>query len=457
MRVKTKLPQEEEHRRRRKYQLASERRLEDRTGQCKTTSKSGTRFPKAAARTTKEAMRSYLKRWRLESFPPHPKTFKEFCKQVREERYTSILKSMHAKLEAHVKVDDDGEEHIIYYDRDYVQEVMRNTKYFFLDGTFQCRPGRMKGIAQIFNVMGIKLGRAAVMFEVLMSRRTQKSYEAVFKHIKEVCEFSELTVTMCDFEQPMRAAFSVYWPEVSVVGCNVHFDRALYQKLKELKVDMNNEDVKKNINWILALAFLPSDLIQETYDDIKEGMPFPIRCILEKFLEYFERFWLGIVKPDGFPIFGLFQRSNNISEQLNSKYLQYMGRGPTSCEYSRDDIDFDHSLFLPEIEVRQQNLGQRLLKLRKKQAERLRLREREDGDSAIDVESNAGAESQENGDDIDEANAIENNDEENVIVDSDSEEDSSNEGCSPGEEEISSEDDLNLEHNTKKKIDRSGK
>ncbi|KAJ8666371.1 hypothetical protein QAD02_008033 [Eretmocerus hayati] len=405
MPVKTKLPQEEEHRRRKKYQPASERRLEDRTFQCKTTSKSGTRyyncktlfcparaqseplidgtyselilthdhalccqpdddesiqmhewckkqaqseyrrldktwdeavekFPKAAARTTKEAMRSNLKRWRLERFPPHPKTFKEFCEQVREERYTSILKSMHAKLEAHVIVDDDGEEYIIYYDRDFVQGVMRNTKYFFLDGTFQCRPGRMKGIALIFNVMGVKLGRAAVMFEVLMSRRTQKAYEAVFKHIKGVCEFSELKDTMCDFEQPMRAAFSVYWPEVSVVGCNVHFDRAIYQKLKELKVDMNKEDVKKYINWILALAFLPSDLIQETYDDIKEGMPFPIRCILEKFLKYFERFWLGIVKPDGFSIFGLFQRSNNISEQLNNKYLQYMGRGPTSCEFS---------------------------------------------------------------------------------------------------------------------------
>ncbi|KAJ8678188.1 hypothetical protein QAD02_013975, partial [Eretmocerus hayati] len=73
--------------------------------------------------------------------------------------------------------------------------------------------------------------------------------------------------------------------------------------------------------------------------------------------------------------------------------------------------------------------------------ERLRLREREDGDSAIDVESNTGAESQANGDDIDEANAIENNDEGNAIVDSDSEEDSSNEGCSPEEEEISEEDD----------------
>ncbi|KAJ8664509.1 hypothetical protein QAD02_006171 [Eretmocerus hayati] len=172
------------------------------------------------------------------------------------------------------------------------------------------------------------------MFEVLMSRRTKKAYDAVFKHIKSVCGFDELKVAMCDFEQPMRSAFAVYWPNVSVVGCNVHFDRAIYRKLKDLKINMSNGDVKKYIGRILALAFLPADIIEDTYYSIKEEMPTSIRLILDELCKYFEKFWIKIVTPGGFSIFGLFQRSNNISEQLNSKYLQYMGRAPSPCKFS---------------------------------------------------------------------------------------------------------------------------
>lgn len=62
------------------------------------------------------------------------------------------------------------------------------------------------------------------MFMVLMTRRTEKPYRAVFQHMLEVCDFRELRILMSDFEGPMRTAMDLF-PNAVVKGCNWHFDR----------------------------------------------------------------------------------------------------------------------------------------------------------------------------------------------------------------------------------------
>ncbi|KAJ8665574.1 hypothetical protein QAD02_007236 [Eretmocerus hayati] len=305
------------------------------------------RLPKAAEKTTKEKMRSDMNRWRRESFPPHPKTFEELCKQAREERYNSILRSMDRKLECHVLVDADDCEHIIYYDKEFVRTKMRNTKYLFLDGTFKCRP-KTEGIAQIFNVMGIKLGRTAPMFQVLMSRRTENAYNKVFEHIEEVCAFDKLQVAMCDFEQPLRSFVAKNWPNVHIAGCNVRFDRvkypfridfhwnlmqfnhsftslqAIYRKLKELKVDMSDPEHQKR--WDTADAL---QSISDLKGNVKQQM---------------ER-WKEDRLAFGFAI-------KNTPKTIPAEA----------------DIDFDHKLFLSNLEARQDNVEQRANSLQLKEA-----------------------------------------------------------------------------------------
>lgn len=91
---------------------------------------------------------------------------------------------------------------------------------------------------------------------------------------------------------------------------------------------------------LLALAYLPSDKIQAAYTTLKNALPRDRQNVLRGFLNYFERYWLGVVKPHGFSVHGLGRRTNNISESYNSKLQHKLGPHPGPwdflCEYDKN-------------------------------------------------------------------------------------------------------------------------
>ena len=69
-----------------------------------------------------------------------------------------------------------------------------------------------------------------------------------------------------------------------------------------------------------------------------------IRKLPKNFLGYFERYWLKVVKPDGFSVFGLPQRTNNCSESFNNSLKHTLGHRPVPCEFLRKSINNCHDI-----------------------------------------------------------------------------------------------------------------
>ncbi|KAJ8684841.1 hypothetical protein QAD02_020634 [Eretmocerus hayati] len=170
--------------------------------------------------------------------------------------------------------------------------------------------------------------QAVLMFQVVMSRRTKKAYDKVFDHVNGVCTFTDLKIIMSDFEQPLRASIQEKFPRAQSVGCNVHFDRAIYAELKDLNIDVNDPGINLIIKKILALAFLPPENIQKQFLKLKRSMTVQQKATLKEFLKYFDSFWIKIVTPDGFSIYGMKHRTNNVSEQFNAEMLRALKKKP---------------------------------------------------------------------------------------------------------------------------------
>lgn len=62
-----------------------------------------------------------------------------------------------------------------------------------------------------------------------MTRKSQLTYEAVFKHLKQLVPGWQPEVIMTDFELPCRNAARTVWPTATLVGCFFHYAQALFK------------------------------------------------------------------------------------------------------------------------------------------------------------------------------------------------------------------------------------
>ena len=93
--------------------------------------------------------------------------------------------------------------------------------------------------------------------------------------------------------------------------------------------DVAREFVKK----VLALAFLPADQIIIEYETLKGSLQAVMKNRLVAFLNYFENYWLRIVTPKGFSIFGLDRRTNNAIESFHAQLGHKLETHPSPWDF----------------------------------------------------------------------------------------------------------------------------
>ena len=87
------------------------------------------------------------------------------------------------------------------------------------------------------------------------------------------------------------------------------------------------------IRRLLAIAFLPADMIEAEYRRQKLEMEPAFRIKLASFCKYFEKYWLKTVKPQGFSIYGLARRTNNCVESFHAHLQHGLEISPQPCEF----------------------------------------------------------------------------------------------------------------------------
>lgn len=95
------------------------------------------------------------------------------------------------------------------------------------------------------------------------------------------------------------------------------------------------EEVLGFLHNLIALAFLPSSLIYVYFEILVAELSDESKRALKKFLEYYERYWLNIITPRGFSVFGRHQRTNNIVEAFHSQLLWRLTKRPVAVLFAR--------------------------------------------------------------------------------------------------------------------------
>lgn len=133
-----------------------------------------------------------------------------------------------------------------------------------------------------------------------MTRKTAEAYLAVFDYIETKLFELQPKEFMTDFEEGMRLAIRIRWPNAVIRGCWFHLCRAIENKTKSLgltKILKSNSVARMVKKQLMSLALLPADRITVGYASIK--LMAREKKLLKKFqslFAYFESYWLKQVR-----------------------------------------------------------------------------------------------------------------------------------------------------------------
>ena len=99
-------------------------------------------------------MRETIKYYKFKVYPRHPKSLEEFADQLKDNKYDKLLNYELNSVTAVPVRDDDGNCHIVFYDKKLLDEYFKNIQHMFIDATFQTRP-KISDCQQLLNVLAV--------------------------------------------------------------------------------------------------------------------------------------------------------------------------------------------------------------------------------------------------------------------------------------------------------------
>ncbi|KRZ75678.1 hypothetical protein T10_493 [Trichinella papuae] len=115
---------------------------------------------------------------------------------------------------------------------------------------------------------------------------------------------------VCDFETALIPAIQSNFPNTRVQGCFFHFCQAVLRQVGRLglRTDyINNQEVRKKVKMLMALAFLPVNLVPAGFEilNVKTSGQ------LEALFQYYQREWLPATKIPLWNVHGVAVRTNS--------------------------------------------------------------------------------------------------------------------------------------------------
>lgn len=107
-----------------------------------------------------------------------------------------------------------------------------------------------------------------------MSGKKKRDYKAVFRMVKDLLPSMSLQEIILDYEMAMWKAADSIFPAVTVRGCAFHWGQAVWRKVQDLGLQtsyMEREETYAFCKKIMALPYLPPDIIPGLFDHIKEA------------------------------------------------------------------------------------------------------------------------------------------------------------------------------------------
>lgn len=139
-----------------------------------------------------------------------------------------------------------------------------------------------------------------------MSRKTTKAYYSALKYIHEnLIEIAGAGIII-DFEKAERLAISKLNTGITIYGCWFHFCQALRRMVATMgelfELVRTDEKAQTIFLQFQCLPLLPADTIEATFKELAKKS-LKVSTLFAKFVVYFDREWIKIVKPIHFSVF----------------------------------------------------------------------------------------------------------------------------------------------------------
>ncbi|KRX69475.1 hypothetical protein T06_7815 [Trichinella sp. T6] len=165
------------------------------------------------------------------------------------------------------------------------------------DGTFKIVPSWYQQLFTLRVFLG-DLPTYSRIFEVLHSKAEELGVQL------EPAKF------VCDFETALIPAIQGNFPNTRVQGCFFHFCQAVLRQVGRLGLRndyINNQEVRKKVKMLMALAFLSVHLVPAGFEIINVGTSGQ----LEALFQYFQQEWLPATIIPLWNVYGVSVRTNN--------------------------------------------------------------------------------------------------------------------------------------------------
>ncbi len=126
----------------------------------------------------------------------------------------------------------------------------------------------------------------------------------------------------CDFETGLIPALQLEF-NARITGCYFHFTQAIFRKVQQLGLAVEyraNEQIRNSVRVLMAIAFVPLHLVQQTYEDVIDQMPLNVRATLVGLLRYFEEYWMQQIDRALWNVYGTDKRCNNDLEGWHNRF-----------------------------------------------------------------------------------------------------------------------------------------
>ncbi|XP_046686325.1 uncharacterized protein LOC124371996, partial [Homalodisca vitripennis] len=297
------------------------------------------RFPRAALRIGYPGVRSTIYKYRQRGNPPIPRSLQEFSTILLGDQWRHLSMTIEGGDEPLFRGVVGGEAEgwtAAIYVSPRLRTALVNTQRLHIDGTFKVLPEQLHAY-QLVTIHGEFLNHLFPVAFVLMTRKTQDSYQGVFVFLKQLIPDWNPQVILTDFELAMSNAAQLVWPNARVVGCFFHFAQAIYRMHRQLRLQHivdTNVQAAKTLQMLMSLALLPAERIALglrviTHYAVLHGLAARFRILLR----YMENFWMRMVGANRFSVFGEPHRTNNALEAFHSSLLRTMGPHPGVWKY----------------------------------------------------------------------------------------------------------------------------
>lgn len=163
---------------------------------------------------------------------------------------------------------------------------------------------------------------------VLMSSKSQKSYEAVFEFIDaKIFDLSGTKMFITDFELASRNALRKRYPRSKQSGCEFHFAQAVRRKATKIDgfVDFirKNSAAKKVYYKLMYLPLLPVNSIESTFKSLRQAADTIDKKKFEPFIKYYHKQWIKKEGAHKISVFGKEVRTTSSAEGYNRALGDY--------------------------------------------------------------------------------------------------------------------------------------